>query len=407
MSSDILAVNQQGSKNVYSQKMMSERSIDISDYERGQFSYKAKQDAWCKKKTILSLSTIALGATNLFEIPNSSKKISNVYLEIYGSGTSVYSTGKIPIFNIIKSIEIEHGSIKLNKISGKSLYNLFSYYNNMENNLETIIYNLGGGAGGDIDNTHMFIPLPILNNIIGSLDLSNKNYLNGQYPMGLSNQNLRINIELNSGSYISKTNDYELSGMKIHYYEWFDQEFSSISNIQTQTTNLFSRNSIYFREQDYSFTLVNATDYTSLDISNVLIDGECDMVILSLTPTTNTEKTWLESNIQLDKITVDLNGTKIYETDSKNDMVMQNIFYNKNKLQTSSAGYFHVIPFNSIPYLNMKHNIMMTGVNMSQSKPTITLHTISGGAAYTCTVLAVYKCTYVINGGRDPNVILK
>lgn len=409
--SDWINVNN-SSGNIFSLKQPVERIVNTNDFSNGKFDYR-EPFSFARKRYITPISTAAIGGISNFEIPRTSQKIGWFVLEIGCTSTSTATdVGEYPAYNMLKRIEFEHGGVILNAFSGYTLLTLHQLLNGGQTDIMKELYNMSGGIGTDLTGAKVYIFLPFANTTPMNFN-NNGPVLNALYPIGASNNNLRVNITFNTAAYVDKNGFLGLGTLKLHYYEWIDA--STISGSLPNTTvstggPIWSQNSWYIREQTQTSTITTSTDF-SLNCDNILVDGEVDFIGILIYPN-DSNKEYINAMKEVDYIKVNLNGTDIYEHDTKTYGRIKTLLYNRSTdtfYSSSSAGHYTaIINFNPKSYLSaIKGQCVGQGINMNLIKPTITINDGTLSGAYFITSFAVYKCMYLIDSQKNANYRLK
>lgn len=368
-------------------------------------TFKTKEDYYKQINEIVDTSA-ALGTTSSFDIANSFGYISNLWVELKGTGVSVYDIGQWGIANALATVEIRHGSTVMCSYTGAELVKMI----HLCNKDERILAELNEIAGnGDMDCKVMCIPLLAPG--------SNLKYCYDSYDVrapawaiGACNTKLRVNITLASGLTISTGTAFELSSLSLKFMS-YSLENDNISNVKPTKSGIFySWN--YFQPigNTYPITLTDATE-AQFTINNVIQQGMLDGIIIDvLDVTTKVADVEFYDTEPIDKLNLSCHGNNyLYKHDSVNEAKMHCMREWKisNKIYNTAAnyGYIYPIPLTGRPDLSsITGNIGSKGLNLNDNKPTIKLTCTAltnSGTLHRVHVLAIYKAIYRIMNNKS------
>lgn len=364
---------------------------------------KTKAQYFKQLRSITSESTV-LDTEHLFSINNSYSFVSNFYAEFKATGVNVYDIGVGGACNCIKEVRIESGSEALMTYSGNDLYTMLHLLNKDEDERTELVRLM---KSGDPDTAVMMVPIicPGSNGIIG---LDSFDSRSPAWPVGAMNNPLTIRITLQSGSYISKTNDYQLGSLKLKFFSYAVQN-DNLPNLRPSGAGgiFYTWNYIKTLSNEYTRTLTDATE-DEFTIDNVITQGLLNGVVVSiLDQTTHAVDKEYQDTQPIDSLQLVVRGNeKLYEHDSQEEgsMFCLQDWKVRNKYASSAANLGYVYPMALSSHAWMQTNIGGKGLNLNLNKPTVKLTCASltnSATAHKVRVIAVYKALYNIANSKD------
>lgn len=419
MSSDIKNVQIQSGKAFSITTQPVGKVVDIKE-DRGnsENSIIIKNPFGWKKQRILTIQgSVGMNIRNTFEMNTSGIKVTGfIAVEMVGKTTTTSSV-EGGIFSLIRQVEIEHGSISLNKISGKGLWLIQNLMNNGQPYILDELWNLAtGGTGTKVPGTNpMYCIIPLTGLCEGNLQ-GGSNVKRPTFPLGATNTNLKIHIDTADPTVltgVATVADFTLDTLKVFYFEIYDDETQNkIPNQTIQYNNIWLKNSAYYRDYIYSvdFTGKANTDVI-VNCDNLVTNGEIDsFVIMSLGATQAGLKNWFSGCLPITNMKFDINSTKIYEHHNSQFARLKMLYdcsaLNKINIGTggTSTGFYYCVNITSYPNVGaIQNQVGGIGLNMNLQKGVLTLNYGTGlvDGIHTIYILAIYKAIFEILGDRS------
>ncbi len=357
-------------------------------------TFKSEKVYYKERRSITSEST-TLDTEHLFSIANSYSLVSHFWIEITSDDSAAFDIGAYGAQNCIKRIEIEIGSRKLCDYSGDDLVKILHFVN--RNSIIRDELNSLAGSG-DVNAVPMITPIiaPGSNGIY-SLDASI--IKTPAFPIGACNNPLVIRVTMQSGSYISKTNDFSMASLKLKFFS-YAVKADPIPNVRPRAIQgiYYTWNYIKPMGNTYTRSLTSATP-SQFTIDNVITQGMLNGVIIDVldNATKGDDKEYQDTQ-PVDVLTLSVRGnSELYQHENAQEarlLCMQDWkVVNKYNGTTDKYGYVYPMALTGRPDLSWV-NIGTQGLNLNLNKPTVTLTcnslTTSPGD-YKVRVLAIYK----------------
>jgi len=394
-------------------------------------TFKTAEVYYKERRSITSEST-TLDTEHLFSINNSYSMVSHFWLEITSDNSAAFDIGDWSAANCIKRIEIEIGSRKLCDYTGDDLVKIL-WLTNRDTSVREELYQLANGItrpSGDPNAIPLLIPIIAPgSNCIYSLDASDQR--TPAFPIGACNNPLVIRVTIQSGSYISKTNDFVMASLKLKFMSYAVKR-DPIPNTRPSAVQgiYYTWNYVKPMSNTYTRTLSNATE-DQFTIDNVITQGMLNMVIVDVldrsTHVADKEYQWGQPIDEL-KLTVRGNS-ELYQHESQSEgrllCLMDHKVPNKLRVRYNSGlstgaidsgahsnahthalstldgyvqyqeqfGFIYPMSLTGRPDLSWV-DVGSQGLNLNLNKPTIYLTCTSltnTASQHTVRVLAIYK----------------
>ena len=367
-------------------------------------SFKMQGQYFKETNEILSQST-TLDSEHIFTIPNSNGYTGHMWLEIKGTGVSVYDIGVWGAANCLKEVKADHGNRDMVQYTGSDLVK-FIHLANKDTRVLAALQEMAGS--GDTDTNTMIIPiLAPGSNLKYSYDSYDARA--PAWPIGAINTPMDIKVTLNTGAFISKTNAFQLSSIKLKYIS-YTLDSDNIANTKpTKSGIYYTWNYFDILSNEYAVTLTDATE-AQFTIDNVITQGLLDSVIIDvLDRTTKVADKEYHDTEPIDELELITDGRKtIYEHSSTQEGQLNCLrdwkVNNKIYGSASTFGYFYPMGITGRPDLSsISGNIGTKGLNLNDNKPTVKLTCTTltnSGTAHTVRVIGMYKALYQVANNK-------
>jgi len=358
-------------------------------------------------KTLRSFtsSRTTMDTDHFFEIDESYAYIGKAWLELVGSNLVAYDIGNGGAYNAIKRIRVEQGGRVPFSYTGDDLWKMTHLVNKNAPSM-TEIHSLADPSS-DPNATPLLVPILIPgSNLRYSLDHDTREPV---FPIGALNSNLRITVTLQSGSYVSKTNDYGITSLKLKVFT-FNLDNDDINNKRPTRSGIYY--SWFFMRpisRVFTETLTDATA-KSITLDTIIEEGMLNSIVVDvLDKTTHYADKEYQKTQSIDVIKLTGRGSDgiLYQHDNAQSGRLQCLeSWKLTNLYSGSAsgfGYFYPIPLTCRPDISIENpgtiGLDLNGINPNLEITCTTL--TNSGTDHDIRILALYKCLFSVKNNKN------
>lgn len=371
-------------------------------------TYKTADKYFIEYAEVTSNST-SFGIEHILRINRSDGFVGEYFLEIVLGSPGTLDVGKMGIYNMIDSYEIELSGRPSIRFTGNTLSQFLQSINTEKDSRDLIRDISGGtnGAGGDIQGETIIAPIvgPGSSGVLKSYGDMGQSPL---WPISKMAADMIIKIKLKTQAECDVNGIITMSSLKIKYKRAVSKSDTGIAKTSTGKTVIYSYNYIYVQDTNVIATQVSGTEY-SYDLSNIITEGELQWIGVNQVIDANyssAKENFISQEITTLKFLIKGN-IEVYKHVSTREAIYKHMkdFKHLNQFNhATTPTYYYNIPI-CANYNWVVKNPGAYGVNLNLETPVLKI-TAPASDTVKLSTFAVFKCTYNLYSDRTGKEVL-